>query len=131
VAEDIELPFSLGHITASITDPHLQVALKVVSKLGRGWGDSDIQAESHGILKAVLDARLAEHLDAARVRGYVEALGGASREAVLRNTSRAWSYMVGHYSGFHYILVRLRYPGLEELWGRARAALERILPSSP
>jgi len=130
-AEDMELPFSLGHITANTTDPHLQVAMKVVSKLGRVWGDREIEAASHDMLKAVLDTRLAGHLGASRIRGYVETLGGAPWETVLRNTSRAWAYMVEHYSGFHYALARLRYPSLEELWRRVRAALERVLGEQP
>jgi len=76
-------------------------------------------------------SRLAWHLDAPRVRGYAEALGGAPWGAVLRNASRAWEYMVEHYSGFHYALARLRYPGLEGLWRQARAALERVLGEQP
>jgi len=41
------------------------------------------------MLKALLDTRLAEHLDKAETRSHIECLGGTSLERIKQNLARA------------------------------------------
>jgi len=65
------------------------------------------------MLKALLDTRLAEHLDKAETRSHIEHLGGASLERIQQNLTRAEADLEKHYSSFHYSLVKLKYPNHE------------------
>jgi len=127
VEERVELPFKLGPVTASITNPHLQVAMKIVFKLAKSWSDEDLRYVSHDMLKALLDTRLAEHLDKTETRSYIERLGGAPLERIKQNLARAEADLEKHYSSFHYSLVKLKYPDIK---GKTMKTLTNILENT-
>ena len=130
VEERVELPFKLGSVTASITNPHLQVAMKIVFKLARSWSDEDLRYVSHDMLKALLDTRLAEHLDKAETRSHIEHLGGAPLEQIKQNLARAEANLEKHYTSFHYSLVKLKYPNLADIKGKTMKTLTDILENT-
>ena len=104
---------------AWITELEYQLAAKVRYKVGRDFG-ADLPYNIHDILKAVLDLRLLDHVDIAKVSEYTGPVDLETVEANLRavavHGSRLWE------RNYHYILVRRRYR-LEDLIERVKRRL--------
>lgn len=111
---------------ALVTEPELQLAWKIVGKVGKKHDNPETAL--HDILKAVLDLRLIKYFDAGKVRDYVVKKEGP--EAILKNAEsnlRLIREKGGeHWRGHHYVLVRKKM-ALEEFVERAGEALRLVL----
>jgi len=82
------------------------------------------------MLKALLDTRLAEHLDKAETRSHIEHLGGAPLEQIKQNLARAEANLEKHYTSFHYSLVKLKYPNIADIKDKTMKTLTDILENT-